>query len=119
MGCRTLIFLGTIVAALVVGTQAKALFFLLLMNHHEDLYDALGRPPVWVNTSFSQGWQIQLLVFSNEPKLCYEAEAARRLLRMVTLSVIVALMAEMGFLAESVALALGLAAKRTASRNLY
>ena len=52
---------------------------------------------------------MQLLVFSNEPKLCYETEAARRHLRMVTLSVIVALMAEMAFLAWSVALALGLA----------
>ncbi len=105
-----LIFLGTMVAAGVVGTRAKARFFLLLMESHEDLYDALGRPPIWVNTSFSQGWQIQRLVFSDEPPLCSEAEAARRHLRMVTVAVIVALVAEMAFLMWSFGRFLRLAA---------
>jgi hypothetical protein len=72
-----LIFLATIVTALVVGARAKARFVVLLMDQHNDLYEALGKPPVWIQKSFSQGWQIQRLVFSNEPKLRNETEAAR------------------------------------------
>ena len=89
-----LLFLVTLVAAAVVGTRARASFLLLLRDRHSQIYDQLGRPPVWISTSFLRGVRTQRLVFSKKSELYGEAEDARRYLRRVTVVVIVAFLVE-------------------------
>ena len=89
-----LLFLGTVGGAAVVGTTARARFLVLLRDCHPEIYDQLGRPPIWVSTSFLRGARTQRLVFSKKPELCGEAEGGRRHLRRVTVVVIVALLVE-------------------------
>jgi len=89
-----LLFLGTVAVAAVFGSRARARFLMLLRDRHPDLYEQLGSPPIWVSTSLLRGLRVQRLVFSEEPKLCAEAEAARGHLRRVTVAVIAALVAE-------------------------
>ncbi|MFC1857650.1 hypothetical protein ACFL9U_06420 [Thermodesulfobacteriota bacterium] len=89
-----LLFLVTLVVATVVGTRARARFLVLLRDRHAEIYDQLGRPPVWISTSFLRGVRTQRLVFSKKSELCGEAEAARRYSRQVTVTVIVAFLVE-------------------------
>ena len=85
------LFIVTVILSAVYGSKPKANFVMLLRDRHPDLYRQLGRPRVWVNTSFSQGVKMQKLVFSKKPVLCMEAESTRTFLRRVTIVVITAL----------------------------
>ena len=89
-----LLFLGTVAVAAVLGSRAKARFLTLLRDRHPEGYERLGSPPIWVNTLLLRGLRMQRLVFSDEPRLSHEAQAARQRLRRVTVVVVVALVAE-------------------------
>jgi len=94
-----ILFVSSLTVIAIVGSKSNARFIILVRERHPDLYQALGSPSPWANTSLRDGIRWQRMVFSKKLTLSDEAEAARIYHRRLTIVILLVLFAETALMA--------------------